>query len=70
MTRAPLFLSASEAARQLGVHKAMILRAIATGALHAKRLGVRTRRWYILRSDLNRWAIMSNRDQRRPSETN
>lgn len=51
-----LFLSAREAAREIGMRQETILRAIATGEILAKRFrNGRTSTWRILRSDLNRW---------------
>lgn len=52
-----MFLSAREAGRQLGLSKDTVLRAIWAGRLKARKIGSGKQRWYILPSDLNRWAI-------------
>ncbi len=59
MAKLPLFMSLTKAAAALGVSRTTLRAAITSGSLHAKKFG--KRRFYILRSDLNRWAILDHR---------
>lgn len=60
----PTEITAAAAADRAGVSRSTITRAIASGALRARKIGpAHTHPWVITLADLNRWVGMRNRSE-------